>query len=389
MEKMEEQILISIVTPVYNKPDGIKKAIASALKNKSSNYEIIIVDDGSTDDSGKIVDAIAKNNNRIRVIHQENQWVYAAFNRGIREARGQYIYILNADDELYEGSIDLLEETLKRNNYPDVIWTRCMRHVGGDLDNNWRTELMDTGSVENSYYSNKSEVEKSWKYLFENRFVENQANLYRRDIALKHPFRNDVYAADGLFNIQIANDINTAFVLKEHVYKYYRYAQLDQNISNGKFYPYQHSMSNEIYEGHKRLFKEWDVESEEGIKVISRWRMNALTGEFNVVCTSACGYSTDEKVETIINKYLDNDIYECAAVLDANKELEGRVIFALRTLFSRERVNKDSKYYFIYEMVRAFHKFEKNKADMECIRAAVYDCNNSNHIGKQFLEELE
>ena len=103
---MNIEPIISVIVPVYNKEKRIENAVDSVVKTNHGNYEVIIVDDGSTDESGKIADNLANKYKKVRVIHQDNQWVYAAFNRGIKEASGKYIYILNADDQLYDG-VDL------------------------------------------------------------------------------------------------------------------------------------------------------------------------------------------------------------------------------------------------------------------------------------------
>ena len=81
--------LISIITPVYNKEKYVANAIESVLSQSFDAFEYIIIDDGSTDASPAIVDEYAKKDNRIKVIHQQNQWIYASFNNGIREASGE------------------------------------------------------------------------------------------------------------------------------------------------------------------------------------------------------------------------------------------------------------------------------------------------------------
>lgn len=92
----QETIMISVLIPLYNKEKQIEQTIQSILKQSFQNYEIIIIDDGSTDHSIEEVKKIA--DSRIRLIHQSNAGVSAARNRGIKEARGEYIAFLDADD---------------------------------------------------------------------------------------------------------------------------------------------------------------------------------------------------------------------------------------------------------------------------------------------------
>ena len=85
---MEETIKISVVIPLYNKEHHIKGTLNSVLNQSYGNYEIFVVDDGSTDSSAKIVDSI--NDSRIHLITQKNQGVSVARNTGIYASSGEY-----------------------------------------------------------------------------------------------------------------------------------------------------------------------------------------------------------------------------------------------------------------------------------------------------------
>lgn len=90
--------LLSIIVPVYNADRHISKCIESILKSEYNNFELIAIDDGSTDDSGRILDCYKKKDLRIRVFHIPNGGVSRARNKGIVEARGDYITFVDADD---------------------------------------------------------------------------------------------------------------------------------------------------------------------------------------------------------------------------------------------------------------------------------------------------
>lgn len=89
--------MISVVIPLYNKDKQIAKTLYSVLKQTYPNFEVIVVNDGSTDNSLSEVSKIS--DSRIRLICQENKGVSAARNRGIQEAKSDYIAFLDADDE--------------------------------------------------------------------------------------------------------------------------------------------------------------------------------------------------------------------------------------------------------------------------------------------------
>ena len=90
--------LISIIVPVYKAEKYLVQCVNSLLNQTYKNLEIILIDDGSPDNSGKMCDAFERNDQRIYVIHQTNRGVSAARNAGIRVATGEYICFVDADD---------------------------------------------------------------------------------------------------------------------------------------------------------------------------------------------------------------------------------------------------------------------------------------------------
>jgi glycosyltransferase involved in cell wall biosynthesis len=90
--------LVSVVLPVYNVAHFLGESIRSILAQTYQNFEIIAVDDGSTDTSGQMLDDWAKREDRIHVIHQKNQGLSAARNTGLAQVKGDFVYFLDSDD---------------------------------------------------------------------------------------------------------------------------------------------------------------------------------------------------------------------------------------------------------------------------------------------------
>lgn len=93
-----EQPLISVIMPVYNAEDTVERAIQSVIMQTYSDWELLIVDDGSTDNSGAICDCCAENDARIRVCHTPNAGVSCARNTALQAAKGEWIAFLDSDD---------------------------------------------------------------------------------------------------------------------------------------------------------------------------------------------------------------------------------------------------------------------------------------------------
>lgn len=106
--------MISIIVPVYNVEDYIERCIKSILDQSFREFELILVDDGSLDMSGKICDEYAKNDQRIKVIHKKNGGLSSARNEGIKVARGEYIGFVDSDDFINKDMYKILYRISKK-----------------------------------------------------------------------------------------------------------------------------------------------------------------------------------------------------------------------------------------------------------------------------------
>lgn len=111
---MKYNDLVSVIVPVYNVEKYLKKCISSIVVQTYVNIEILLVDDGSTDNSGKICDMFAQNDDRIKVYHKENGGLSSARNYGIEQAKGEFITFIDSDDYISERFIEILMSLIKK-----------------------------------------------------------------------------------------------------------------------------------------------------------------------------------------------------------------------------------------------------------------------------------
>lgn len=111
---------VSIIMPIYNTSKLLRPQIQSILSQAYTDYELILVDDGSTDDSGDICDEFAKKDERITVIHKTNAGVDEARNTGMDIARGQYLYFVDSDDELLLDALQTLADGMENHENVDI-----------------------------------------------------------------------------------------------------------------------------------------------------------------------------------------------------------------------------------------------------------------------------
>ena len=105
---------ISVIIPVYNMEQTIEKSARSVLDQTWKDLELVVVDDGSTDATAGILDRMAAEDARMRVIHQKNAGVSAARNRGLEAAQGTYIAWVDGDDWLHERALELLHAAIEK-----------------------------------------------------------------------------------------------------------------------------------------------------------------------------------------------------------------------------------------------------------------------------------
>lgn len=114
--------LVSIILPVYNGGDLLIQSIDSVLKQTYTNFEFIIVNDGSTDNTPNIIDSYAKKDKRIRIIHKENEKLPKTLSRGFAEARGEYLTWTSADNIMHEDFLEKLVNELNKNPETGMVF---------------------------------------------------------------------------------------------------------------------------------------------------------------------------------------------------------------------------------------------------------------------------
>lgn len=127
---MKDQLKLSIIIPVYNMEQYLQRCFDSVLNQKYPYMEIIVVDDGSTDNSLLVCTEYAKKDNRIHVIHKENQGLVAARKTGLDVATGQYITYVDADDWIDNDAFEKLMKYVSAYN-PDIIISPFIKEIDG------------------------------------------------------------------------------------------------------------------------------------------------------------------------------------------------------------------------------------------------------------------
>ena len=121
---------VDVIIPVYNGESYVEKAISSVQIQTHSNFQLIIVDDGSTDATPTIVDRFASTDTRIEVVHQQNAGVAAARQNGVNLAKGDYLMFVDADDWIDETTIDRMLCKATETS-ADMVWSDALFEIEG------------------------------------------------------------------------------------------------------------------------------------------------------------------------------------------------------------------------------------------------------------------
>lgn len=142
-------MFFTVIVPVYNVETYLRECIDSILSQSFRNYELILVDDGSTDMSGEICDKFASIDNRVHVIHKRNGGLSDARNTGIAKAKGKYVLFVDSDDYIEAGTLDNFYGFLKDSD-KDVLITRLKQFYEDVeyqyMDGNMPVELIQGGN---------------------------------------------------------------------------------------------------------------------------------------------------------------------------------------------------------------------------------------------------
>lgn len=177
--------MISIIIPIYNREKYIDKCIESILAQTYTDWELILVDDGSTDSSGEIAESYAKDNERISVIHVENGGMSWARNKGIEKTKGEYITFLDSDDELYPDSLKALLTALEGNDAEISIGSFVYGEKKDKIPGNVCRERL---------YDSKEAIE---DVLFQKKLLPSAwGKIYKRSLFDKIRFREGIYYED-------------------------------------------------------------------------------------------------------------------------------------------------------------------------------------------------
>ena len=222
---------LSIVVPVYNAQQYLTSCIDSILSDGMTSYEIILIDDGSQDESGRICDIYEKKHPNIKVFHIENKGVSNARNIGIEKAQGKWIMFMDADDELL---CDVNELIKIEKDYCDGVYFNYKRTEKGEKSIYRHKRILNSQNIllatlnrikyyknlENAITLKPSTLDSCWAKLYKTEIIKENNIIFDEKLRLSE---------DTVFNVQYLLHTNKILCVDQDIY-YYR--NNEQSVCN-------------------------------------------------------------------------------------------------------------------------------------------------------------
>ncbi len=235
------QTIVSIIIPVYNTEKYLRRCLESIQAQTYPDFEAILVDDGSTDESGNICDEYAINDSRFKVIHKKNEGVSKARIDGYAQSKGDFIVFIDSDDFIADSFVKVLHSTIQNENV-DFVSCLCSDIVKGEIIPDKRilkgkyekTELIQLLS-ENIFYDKDTRKAGIPLYLcakiFKKSFLGNALNAGL----------NSWYGEDQLIILTLLYNATSAYFLTDYLYYYVHYeTQVTSKYRKDKWDEYYH-----------------------------------------------------------------------------------------------------------------------------------------------------
>lgn len=184
----DTKLVLSIVIPIYNAEEYLEECLESVINQEvsSNEYEIICIDDGSTDNSGGIINDYSKRVSNLTAFHQENSGVSSARNKGVQLARGKYIWFVDADDLISKEAINILLPIIKEDIFDRIVFSFLV------------VFFTYKDYISNPLFVNKIDSRKTdgsvWTSVYKKQFLIENCLSFREDIA---------FGEDSLFNYEL------------------------------------------------------------------------------------------------------------------------------------------------------------------------------------------
>lgn len=292
----KNKINISVIIPIYNCENYLSRCIESVLNQTYEEFELILINDGSTDQSYEICKKYKKIDDRIKVVNKENMGVSHTRNQGIEQANGEYIIFVDSDDWIESSMLEKMYCGTQGKKIDMVI---CGTNIVS-------TEGVSVKNLKNETFLGKEEISDAITYIIQKNQEKCVWNkMYRKSILQQNKiyFREDIgVVEDAIFNFNYFKYINSMQILENSYYNYNRIVDTSINL---RYLPYRCYCEHEMFLALIELFKYYKI-LEKNKFIINQYQMQGILISIQSINHPDCKYSLVKRylfIKDLINKY--------------------------------------------------------------------------------------
>jgi glycosyltransferase involved in cell wall biosynthesis len=316
---------ISVIVPVYNVEKYLDKCVQSILNQTLNNMEIVLVDDGSTDKSGEIVNFYAEKDSRIKVIHQKNQGVSVARNQGLLVATGEYIAFIDPDDWIDNSMFEKLYCEAIQNDC-DVVISCFFRE---DINNNKSIKIFHPFQSNKLLLKDDIRDDICSQLLMNGFFTAVWDKIYRRSFLEKYKIRmyhDVIFREDYFFNMDVFGFAERVKYLPIAFYHY----RNTPNSASRKYYKNLFQFDVNLYNKKRQYSNQWFTNNE---KYLNKVSYDFLMDAYN----NAIRVYSKNNIDGIKNKW--ESIYKIVNCSDVRQAIQQYKYYNSKDSISNMKIN--------------------------------------------------
>ena len=322
------EIKISIIMPVYNVKLYLEKAARSIIDQSFKDFELYLVDDGSTDGSSKLCDELSKTDNRIKVIHQNNAGAHNARNNALKLAKGKYVCFFDSDDYISSEMLkDLYDIAEKYDSKLVISGFYIETYYNEDKFINFDYIPVTTNNSEIQNFSNTLDFRTHAYLNFDkNMFYSPWNKLFRLDYLNNNNIKFPItYRDDFPFVIDVIKDIDNVTFTKTQYYHFLR------KRSESETQKYVSNLYDKREEEHKMmvdLYKYWNIDDNNSNEMIARRYIDRIIECMVNLYNKQCKLTNTQKRKEI-HKYLNSENFNSCIKIAKPKKLYLKIIYLI------------------------------------------------------------
>lgn len=306
---------LSVIIPVYNVERYLEDCINSVLKNSCENIEVIAVDDGSTDRSGKILDYYAEQNNRIKVLHKPNGGVSSARNAGLDAATGSYIMFIDSDDWIEEISFERLVKSASETGAEIILFNMVHRNIEK------QTSIYDAKIFDDNLLITDEAGKRQYIYkefLKGNRLNQVCRCFFKAELISENKLKFDEDLSIGedlVFLIGASTAAKSILSINDYMYNY-RFNSLS---STNVYIASRFNNVKKINSIFQKYLKLWQLDDEEHRKMISNRLVNSVIENLKCIFLMKNDFTSRQKIISASHILKDKEVkkaLKCSSLKD-------------------------------------------------------------------------